>query len=171
MWISVRTLICIEKLLFQLAFVQTFQQPVRTTLSDRASDFLSKSKYGKIAATVQTMWIPVRTCYSLIQVRNSNSTVRTSVCHGPDARSTNMEITCRRSIVQTAIPHGPDVGSLSKEITCSGRTTVWTTMPHRPDAALKQKDFQRKSQNFGRIVVRPDGPSGRHPYLSKQSPI
>jgi hypothetical protein len=53
-WISVRTLICIEKLLFQLASVRTIQQTVRTSLSDRASDFLSKSKYGKIVATVQT---------------------------------------------------------------------------------------------------------------------
>jgi hypothetical protein len=54
MWISVWTLIYIEKLLFQLAFVRTTQQPIRTTLSDRASDFLSKSKYGKITATVRT---------------------------------------------------------------------------------------------------------------------
>jgi hypothetical protein len=64
-WISVRTLICIEKLLFQLASVWIFQQPVRTTLNNRASGFLSKSKYGKIALTIQTTWIPVRTRYSL----------------------------------------------------------------------------------------------------------
>jgi hypothetical protein len=82
-WISVRTLICIEKLLFQLASVQT-------TLSDRASDFLSKSKYGKIAATVRTTWIPIRTRYFLRQVRNSNSIVRTLVCHCPDARPSDM---------------------------------------------------------------------------------
>jgi len=66
-WISVQTLICIEKLLFQLASVRTTQQPVRTTLSDRALDFLSKSKYEKIAATVRTTWIPVRTRYSMRQ--------------------------------------------------------------------------------------------------------
>jgi hypothetical protein len=34
------------------------------------------------------------------------------------------------------------------EITCSGRATVWTTVPHRPDAALKQARFQQKSQKF-----------------------
>jgi hypothetical protein len=96
-WISIRTLICIEKLMVQLASVWTIQQTVRTTLSDRASYFLYKSKYGKIAATV-------RTRYSLRQVRNSNSTVQTSVCHGSDARSTDMEIVCRRSTVRTAIP-------------------------------------------------------------------
>jgi hypothetical protein len=45
MWISIQTLICIEKLLFQLASVRTSQQPVRTTSSDRsASDFLSTFK-------------------------------------------------------------------------------------------------------------------------------
>jgi len=44
-WISIQTLHCIEKLLFQLASVRTPQQPVRTTSSDRsASDFLSKFK-------------------------------------------------------------------------------------------------------------------------------
>jgi hypothetical protein len=60
-WITVRTFLCIVKLLFLLASVRMSQQPVRMTLSDRASDFLSKIKYGKIASTVRTMWIPVRT--------------------------------------------------------------------------------------------------------------
>jgi len=64
---------------------------------------LSKIKYGNIAATVRTTWYPVRTRFSLRQVRKSNSTVRTLVCHYPDARSTNMEIACRRSTVRTAI--------------------------------------------------------------------
>jgi hypothetical protein len=36
-WISVRTLLYIKKLLSKLASVQTFQQPVRTTLSVRSS--------------------------------------------------------------------------------------------------------------------------------------
>jgi len=30
------------------------------------------------------------------------------------------------------------------EVTCSGRATVRTTVSHRPDAALKQENFQRK---------------------------
>jgi hypothetical protein len=72
-------------------------------VSDQASDFLSKIKYGKIAAIVRTTWIPVRTRYSLSQVRNSNSTIRTTAYHGPDARMTNMEIACNRSPVRTAI--------------------------------------------------------------------
>jgi len=103
-WISVRTLLCIEKLLFQLTSIETIKQPVWTTLSDWASDFLSKSKYGKLAVTVRTKWIPVRTHYFLREVRNSNSTIWTLVCHDPDARPTDMEIACRRSTVRTFIP-------------------------------------------------------------------
>jgi len=43
---------------------------------------------------------------------------------------------------------GLDARSLSKEITCSGRTTVRMTVPHRPDAALKQERFSAKIQEF-----------------------
>jgi hypothetical protein len=75
----------------------------RLLVFDQASDFLSKIKYGKIGATVQTTWIPVWTRYSLRQVRNLNSTVRTPAYHGPDARMTDMEIVCSRSPVRMAI--------------------------------------------------------------------
>jgi len=34
------------------------------------------------------------------------------------------------------------------EITCSGRATVWTIVPHRPDAALKQERFSAKISEF-----------------------
>jgi hypothetical protein len=37
----------------------------RPSVFDQASDFLSKSAYGKIAATVRKTWIPVQTRYSL----------------------------------------------------------------------------------------------------------
>jgi hypothetical protein len=48
-WIFVRTLICIEKLLFHLAFVRTSQQPFWTTLNDRvASDFFPRSNNGRL---------------------------------------------------------------------------------------------------------------------------
>jgi len=75
----------------------------RLLVFDQASDFLSKIKYGKIAATIRTMWIPVRMRYSLRQVRNSNSTVQTPAYHGPDARMTDMEIAYSRSPTRTAI--------------------------------------------------------------------
>jgi hypothetical protein len=51
------------------------------------------------------------------------------------------------------------------EITCSGRATVRTIVPHRPDAALKQKIFSAKISEFSVAqlsvqtahVHRPDG--------------
>jgi hypothetical protein len=112
-------------------------------------------------------WITVRTRYSLRQVWNSNSTVQTSVCHGQDARSTNMEIACRRSTVQTAINHGPDVRSLSKEITCSRRAIVRTTVPHHPDPALKHERFSVKISEFWSHSC----PSGRPMSTIRTAPV
>jgi hypothetical protein len=39
------------------------------------------------------------------------------------------------------IPFGPDARKPYMEITYSGHATVRTTMPHCPDAALKQERF------------------------------
>jgi hypothetical protein len=49
---------------------------------------------------------------------HSNSTVRTSVCHGPDARSTDMEIADLTSTVRTPAYHGPDARTRDMEIAC-----------------------------------------------------
>jgi hypothetical protein len=129
----------------------------RLSVFDQASYFLSKIKYGKIAATVRTTWIPVLRRYSLRQVRNSNSTVRTPVYHGPDARMTDMEIACSRSPVRTAILLVRTREAfirklLAADLRPSGRqgNTVRTRLSNK-------KDFQRNSQNFGRTVVRQDG--------------
>jgi hypothetical protein len=54
------------------SFCSSLHPSGQLSVINRASDFLSKSKYGKIAATVWTTWIPVGTRYSLRQVRNSN---------------------------------------------------------------------------------------------------
>jgi hypothetical protein len=43
---------------------------------------------------------------------------------------------------------GSDARSLYMEITCSGRATVRTTVPHRPDAALKQIRSSAKFLKF-----------------------
>jgi hypothetical protein len=108
-WISIRTLIYIEKLLLQLASVRTSQQPVRTTSSDRsASDFLSKSKYGKIGSNVRTTWILVRT-YSYIRQESQFKYNRPNVSQlDPNARSTDMEIAYSTSTVWMPAYHGPD---------------------------------------------------------------
>jgi hypothetical protein len=60
---------------------------------------LSKFIYGKIAATVRTMWIPVRTRFSLRQESQFKFN-RPDVCqHGPNARSTYMKIADSTSTV------------------------------------------------------------------------
>jgi hypothetical protein len=127
MWISVRTLICIEKLLFQLASVPTSQQPVQTTLSDQALDFFTSSNMGRLQQPSGRRGFPSERTTPKGKNRNSNSTIRTSVCHGPDGHSPSSE------------REKPYI-----EITYSGHVTVRTRVPHRPDAALKQEIFSAK---------------------------
>jgi hypothetical protein len=62
---------------------------------------LSKIIYGKIAATVRTTWISVRTRFSLRQELQFKFN-RPDVCqHGPDTRSIDTEIADSTSTVQT----------------------------------------------------------------------
>jgi len=128
---------------------------------------LSKIKYGKIAAIIQKTWIPVQTRFSLRQVRNSNSTVQTSVCHGSDARSTDMEIACRRSTVRTATPLARTREALIRKLLAanvrSSRRpclTVQTRLSNR-------KDFQRKSQKLWSHSC----PSGRPMSTVQTAPV
>jgi hypothetical protein len=82
--------------LFQLASVWTFQHHVQMTHSvfDQLWDVFPKHRYGKITATVRTMWIPVRTRSSIRQVAHSKCKRLDHSFHGPDARATYMEIAC-----------------------------------------------------------------------------
>jgi hypothetical protein len=87
--------------LLQLASVQMIQQPVRTTLSVRPKlqDFFPKHRYGKIAATVRAMWIPIPTRSSIRHVSQFKSRRPNASHHGPDARASDIEIGCIRSAV------------------------------------------------------------------------
>jgi hypothetical protein len=131
--------------LYREASVPTCIRPDVSAARPDASHYLtklqilSKIQYGKIAATVRTTWISVRTRFFLKEVRNSNSTVRTPVCHGPDTSSIDMEIACRRSTVRTAIPLVWTLEAIIRKLL--GRVTVWTRLSNR-------KDFQLKSQKF-----------------------
>jgi hypothetical protein len=144
--------------LLQLASVRTFQEPFRTTLSVRPSFIFSfQNQIWENAATARTTWIPVQTHYSLRQVHNSNSTVRTPVYHGPDARMTDMKITCSRSPIRTAVLLVRTRKAFIKELLAvdmrsSGRQylTVRTLLSNR-------KDLQRNFWNFSPTFVRPDG--------------
>jgi hypothetical protein len=63
---------------------------------DKFRDFFPRHSYGKIAATVWTMWIPVRTRSSIRQVSRSKS-------RRSDTRSSDMVIACIWSTVRMTI--------------------------------------------------------------------
>jgi hypothetical protein len=164
-WISVRTLICIEKLLFQLASVRTTQQPVRTTLSDRSSfrfsfqnqiweDYCNRP--NDVDSHPDTLLLKASSQFKLnhpdvsLPWSGRASTVRMAI----------LLVRAREALVRKLL--AADVRWLGRQC-----LTVRKWLSSR-------KDFQRKSRNFGCTVVRPDSPcppSRRHLYLSKQSPI
>jgi hypothetical protein len=72
----------------------------RHSVFDQLWDFFPKHRYGKTAATVRTMWIPVRTRSSIRQVAHSKIRRPDDDLHGPDARASYMEIVCNRFIVR-----------------------------------------------------------------------
>jgi hypothetical protein len=76
----------------------------RHSVFDQLWDLFPKHRYGKIAATVRMMWIPLRMCSSIRQVMNSKFRHPDVSLQGPDARVTYMEIACIKSIVRTTIP-------------------------------------------------------------------
>jgi hypothetical protein len=130
--------------LFQLASVWTFQQPVRTTLSVRPSFRFSFQNQ---------IWEDCCNRPNELLLKASSQ----FKLNRPDARSTDMEITCSRSPVRTAIllvwTHEVFIRKLlAADVRPSGQqgNTIRTRLSNR-------KDFQRKSQNFGRTVVRPEG--------------
>jgi hypothetical protein len=59
----------------------------RHSVFDQLWDFFPKHRYGKIAATIWTMWISVWACSSIRQVVHSKS-------RRPDSRAHYMEIAC-----------------------------------------------------------------------------
>jgi hypothetical protein len=64
-------------------------------------DFFPKHRYGKTAATVRTICVPVRTRSFIRQVVHSKSRRSDISLHGLDAQASYMEIACIRSTVQT----------------------------------------------------------------------
>jgi hypothetical protein len=99
MWIPVRTFLCVEKLQTVLACIRSDD----SQCSIKLQDFFPKHRYGKIAATIQTTWIPVRTRSSIRQVSQFKSRCPDASRHGPDARVSNIEIACIKSTVWTTI--------------------------------------------------------------------
>jgi hypothetical protein len=121
-------------------------------------DFLPKHSYGKIAATVWTTWIPVRTRSSIRQVSHSKSKRPDVNPLGPDVRASDMEITCIRSTIRMTIPlvrmrEALVWKVLIAKVRLSGRqgTTVWTRL--------------KSGKNFSKIFKKPIAQlSVRTPY-------
>jgi hypothetical protein len=67
---------------------------IRHSMFDQLWDFLPKHRYGKIAATIRRMWIPVQTRSSIRQVAHSKSRRPNASLHGSNARATYKEIAC-----------------------------------------------------------------------------
>jgi hypothetical protein len=76
----------------------------RHSVFDQLWDFLPKHRYGKIAATFWTMWIPIWTRSSVRQVAHSKSGRPDANLHGPNARAIYMEIACIKSTIRITIP-------------------------------------------------------------------
>jgi hypothetical protein len=149
MWFSVRTLLCIEKLLFQLASVRTFQQLVRTTLSVRSSFRFSFKKKIWEDCCNHPDDVDSRPNALLLKVSS-----QFKLNHPDDSLPWfgSAYDKYRNCVQQITRPDGHppslDARSLYKEITCSGRATVRMTVPHRPDAALKLERFSAKISEF-----------------------
>jgi len=102
---------------------------------DQLQDFLPKQRYGKIAAAVRTMWIPVRMRSFIREVSHSKSRRPDASLHGPDARASDTEVTCIRSTVRTTInlvrTHKALIWKLrTAKVRPSGQqgNTVWTRL-------------------------------------------
>jgi hypothetical protein len=61
----------------------------RHSVFDQLWDFFPKHRYGKIVATVRTMWSPVQTRSFIRQVSHSKSRRPDASLHGLDARASD----------------------------------------------------------------------------------
>jgi hypothetical protein len=89
--------------LFQLASIRTSQQHICTSFIVRQveKDFLPKHRYGKTAALVQTMCVPITLSMirQVVQKKFNRPDVR---LHGLDAQALYIEIACISSTVRTS---------------------------------------------------------------------
>jgi hypothetical protein len=131
--------------LLQLAFVQTFQQHVLTTLSVRqASGFLSKAllwedRYNHSDDVDSRPDALIHKASIAFKIQTSE---RQSAWSG---RACIRYENCVHQInCPDDHPPGPDARSLYMEITCSESATIRTIGHHHPDAAQKQERISAK---------------------------
>jgi predicted RNA-binding protein YlqC (UPF0109 family) len=99
-WIPVRTFPCVEKLRTAPACIGpdvSAAYPEDSQSLTKLQIFFPKSDMGRL------LQLSGRSGYSLRQVLQFKSRRPDASQHGPDARSSNMEIACIRSAVQTTI--------------------------------------------------------------------
>jgi hypothetical protein len=143
-WISIRTLHCIEKLLCQLASVRTTQQPVRTMSSDRSTS-------DSFQVQIREDWcnrpddVDSRPDALIHKARIAIQIQPSGLQSAWSGRALNRYENCVLKINRPD-GHPPSSGCAKPymEITCSGRATVRTIVPHRPNVALKQERFSAK---------------------------
>jgi hypothetical protein len=91
-WIPVQTFLYVEKLRTALACIRpddSAARPDDSRCSIKLQDFFPKHKYGKIAVTVRTTWIPVWMRSSIRQVSQFKSRRSDASHHGQDARASD----------------------------------------------------------------------------------
>jgi hypothetical protein len=90
----------------------------RPSVLDQASNSFQKLYMGRLLKPSGRRGFLSRHASPQGKNRNSNSTVRTLVCHHPDTRASDMEIVDLTSTVRTPAYHGPDVSTTDMEIAC-----------------------------------------------------
>jgi hypothetical protein len=159
-WIPIRTFLCVDKLQTTPTCIRLDDSAARPNDSQcliKLQDFFPKHRYGKIVATVQTTWIPIRLSSSIRQVSQFKSKRPGTNHHGPDAHVSNMAIACITSTIRTTIL-----------LVQMHEASIWKLLAANVRPSRQQgnnvrmrlsnrKDFQRNFQNFGRTVVRPGG--------------
>jgi hypothetical protein len=135
--------------LLQLAYIQTFQQPIRTTLRVRPSfRFSFQNQIWEDCHNRQDD-VDSRPDALLLKESSQFNLNRPDASLPWSGRAYDRYGNCVHQIDRLdAHPPGPDARILYKEITCSGRTTVQTTGQHRLDAAFNQERFSTKFSEF-----------------------
>jgi hypothetical protein len=105
-------------------------------------DFFPKHRYGKTVATIQTMWIPIRTRSFIRQVVHSKSRLPDVSLYGPEARASYMEIVCIRSTIRTTYA-----------MVQTHQALIWKLRAAKVRSSGRGSIQERISANFGKPIA------------------
>jgi len=150
-WIPVRTFLSVEKLRTALACIRpddSASPSGRLSKVDQTLGFLSKTQIWEDYCNRTN---DVDSCPDML-IHKASIAIQIQTSGRQSSWSGRASIRYGNCVHQISCPDdhppGPDARSLYMEITCSGHATVRTTMPHHPDAALKQERFSAKFLEF-----------------------